>query len=365
MVSQSRATLAMTLAVVTAAVVTVAGCGEDSSSSSSSSGTTSGTGGTGGAVVGGGGQGGSTSSSGTGGNGAAPPFTCEPDLPGSPQLAAQMHFDPAEPHPGDTLTVIVRSTNGTSPGDSPGLVLEAEGAAGMTTEQITMRAGGGDTLYYFAVPNVELGDLCLLALVDGTTPEIAGKVTVTERPAGPPVENGIYKVITHHQWTCSEQPTYGNEIHVSVQDENGQGVAGAVVDVNYADSTDPGSIYNDEGNIPDTVQMDGSGHYVGYNYWPISDHGFMVFKLSVQGEPSDIATELTTGWWEANDENCNYCGEYGKNVWGHWSHTVVFQRDVNATEICEVDTDHAGQQSCAIPGHLHHHPQHQACWTAP
>ncbi len=348
-----------------AASLAVHGCGEDSTSSSSSSSGSNGSGGSGGSVVGGGGHGGSTSTSGTGGDGAAPPFTCEAETVGSPLLAAQLHFDPAEPHPGDTLTVIVRSTNGTEPSQSPALVLQAEGAEGTTTEPITMQAGGGDTLYYFAVPDVKLGDLCLLALVDGTTPEIAGKVTVTERPAGPPVTNGIYKVITNHQWTCAEQPTYGNEIHITVLDENGAGVAGAVVDVMVADSTDPGSIYNDEGNIPDTVEMDNSGTFHGYNYWPISDHGLMVFKLSVLGEPSDIATEITTGWWETNDENCNYCGEYGKNVWGHWSHTIVFQRALNATEICEVDTDHAGQQSCATPGHLHHHPQHQACWLAP
>jgi hypothetical protein len=275
-----------------------------------------------------------------------------------------MLFDPAEPHPGDTLTVIVRTTNGTPPAAAPSLAMQAEGASGVTVEQTAMKAGGGDTFYYYAFAEVELGDVCLLGLVDGTTPEIAGKVTVTPRPAGPPLTQGVYKVVTNHQWTCAEQPTYGNEVHLRVLDEYGQGVPGAVVDIRYADTTDPGSIYNDGSTIPDTVTMDATGSFVGYDSWPISDNGLLVLELAVVGAPSDIATELTTGWWETNDEGCNYCSTYGVNVWGHWSHTVIFQRDPSATAICEVETDHAGQSACAVPGHLHHHPQHRACWPA-
>ncbi len=300
-----------------------------------------------------------------GGDDDATPFTCEPTATTSPVLAAAMHLDPADPHPGDTLTVIVRSTNGTEPGDAPPMAMQAEHAGGVVLEPTTMVAGGGDTLYYYAIPDVPPGDVCLLGLIDGTEPEIAGKVTVTPRPAGPPLTDGVYKVVQNHQWTCAEQPTYGNEIHVYVRDELGNGVPGAVVRVRYADSTDPGSIHNGGGDIPETVTTDGSGFYLGYDYWPISDHGFLVFQLEVDGEPSDVATELTTGWWEADDGGCNYCGTYGINVWGHWSHTVVFQRDPAATEICVVDTDHAGQAACGAPGHLHHHPTHQACWPVP
>ena len=324
--------------------------------SAASGGQTSGSGGSG--------QGGTNHSGGAGGSGGSEPFTCAQEPTASPALAAMMLFDPAEPHPGDTLTVIVRTTNGTAPANAPNLVMQAEGAAGGVVEQTTMKAGGGDTFYYFAIANVRPGDVCLLGLIDGSTPEISGKVTVTPRPPGPPLTQGVYKVVTNHQWTCAEQPTYGNEVHVQVLDENGQGVPGAVVDVRYADSTDPGSIYNDGGDIPDTVTMDGSGAFVGYDYWPISDNGLLVFKLSVAGYPSDVATELTTGWWETNDAGCNYCNTYGKNVWGHWSHTVIFQRDPSAVESCEVDTDHAGQSACALPGHLHHHPQQRACWPA-
>jgi hypothetical protein len=170
--------------------------------------------------------------------------------------------------------------------------------------------------------------------------------------------------VQNHQWACGEQPTFGNEIHVQVLDENGNGVADVPIDVSYADSTDPGSIYNGDQPIPDTVNTDGSGSVVGYDYWPISDSGLLVLRLAVAGEPSDMATELTTGWWETNDDGCNYCSTYGINVWGHWSHTVTFQRDLGSSEICVVPTDHAGQTNCAIPGHVHHHPTYQACWPA-
>jgi len=294
----------------------------------------------------------------------AEPFTCEPDPLTSPTLAGVMLFDPADPHPGDTLTVIVKSTNGTEPGEAPSMAMQAEGAFGTVLEPITMIAGGGDTLYYYAFLDVELGDVCLTGLIDGTTPEISGKVTVTPRPAGPSAVNGVYKVTYNHQWTCTEQPTWGNEIHLYVQDEHGNGVPNATIRVDYADSTDVGSIYNGGDDIPETVTTDGGGYYHGYNYWPISDHGFLVFQLSVDGVASDIATELTTGWWETDEAGCNYCNLYAINTWGHWSHTVIWQLDPSATEICVVDTDHAGQATCGAPGHLHHHPDGQACWAA-
>jgi len=294
----------------------------------------------------------------------AVPFTCEPDALGSPLLAGEMLFDPSEPHPGDTLTVIVLTTNGTEPDAAPSMAMQAEGAGSTVLEPTTMIAGGGDTLYYYAFADVQPGDVCLTGLIDGTTPEIAGKVTVTPRPAGPSPAGGVYKVTTNHQWTCSEQPTWGNEVHLYVLDEHGNGVSGVPIRIGYADSTDVGSIYNGGGDIPPTVTTDGNGYYLGYNYWPISDHGFMVFQLDLDGIASDVATEITTGWWETDDTDCNYCNMYAVNTWGHWSHTVIWQLDPSATEICEVPTDHAGQSACGVPGHLHHHPDHQACWSA-
>ena len=291
----------------------------------------------------------------------APPFTCTPDSLSSPVLDAEIHFDPADPHPGDTLTVILRSTNGTEPGQAPSMALQVEGAAGTTVEPTTMVAGGGDTLYYYAVADVQLGDVCVTGLIDGATPEVAARATVTPRPAGPSTAGGVYKVTSNHQWTCGEQPTYGNEIHLYVLDEHGAGVPGATIRIDYPDSTDFDSNYNGGGDIPQTVTTDGSGYFLGYNYWPISDHGFMVFQLYLDGLASDIATEITTGWWE-DDGSCNYCSTYAINTWGHWSHTVTWQLDPDATQICVVETDHAGQSTCGAPGHLHHHPDHRACW---
>jgi len=310
--------LRLGLGLGAALLIGVAGGCDDGEAAPDGSGGSGGSSATGGTTS----DGGHSTSSGTGGSGTGgdagqPPFECEPAAVSSPQLAGLMLFDPAAPHPGDTLTVIVRTTNGTPPNQAPSLQLQAEGAAGVTVEEVAMTAGGGDTYYYFAVPNVQLGDVCLLGLIAGVTPEISGRVTVTPRPPGPPVTGGVYKVIQNHQWTCAEQPEWGNEIHVYVQDEQGNGVPNAVIDINYADSTDPGSIYNDGSNIPDTVTTDGGGYFLGYNSWPISDNGLLVFQLSVAGEPSDIATEITTGWWETNDDGCNYCNEFAKNVWGH------------------------------------------------
>ena len=292
----------------------------------------------------------------------SPPFTCDPDSLTSPVLAGEMLFDPADPHPGDTLTVIIRSTNGTEPAAAPSMALQVEGATGTSVEPTTMVAGGGDTLYYYAVADVQLGDVCLTGLIDGAAQEISGKVTVTPRPAGPDASNGVYKVTTNHQWTCAEQPTYGNEIHLYVLDEHGAGVPGSPIRVDYADSTDFDSIHNGGGDIPYSVTTDSNGYFLGYDYWPISDHGFVVFQLYLDNIASDIATEITTGWWETDDSDCNYCSTYAINTWGHWSHTVIWQLDPDASEICVVETDHAGQSVCGAPGHLHHHPDHRACW---
>ena len=179
------------VAVVACSSGTIAGGGTNTSSSS-------GVGAAAGGMATGGGVTATTSAGGGtagGGGTVAPPFTCLPEVATSPALKALVHLDPAEPHPGDTLTVIVRSTNGTKPPSAPKLVMQAVGAKGTVVEQTTMKAGGGDTLYYFAIPDVQLGDICLLGLIDGATPEIAAKVTVTARPPGPPLVNGVYKVI--------------------------------------------------------------------------------------------------------------------------------------------------------------------------
>ena len=104
----------------------------------------------------------------------APPFTCDVVQTSSPQLAAEMYFDPADPHPGDTLTVIVSSTNGTAPGDAPSMTMRAEGAGGVTLEQASYVAGGGETRYNYDVDDLPIGDICLLGCPVGPSRVILG-----------------------------------------------------------------------------------------------------------------------------------------------------------------------------------------------
>ncbi len=290
----------------------------------------------------------------------SPPFTCEPSAATGARIGGDLRTHPVDPHPGDTLVVTVRSTDGTSRTEAPDMVLHALDERG-SQPRGPQAIEGGAAVYYFAVSDLVSGDVCLEARI-GDAVEASGKVTVTPRP---PVDTstGVYKVTTNHQWTCGEQPTYGNEVHIAVLDASGQGVAGAEVEVILPTTTVP-PIYNDTepSSIPARLAMDGSGRFVGYNSWPSHDNGLMVFELSVADAPSDIATEITTGWWEDDLAGCNYCNTYGINVWGHWSHTIVFQRDASATQACLVPTDHGGMSACGEPRHIHHDPDHPACW---
>ena len=288
------------------------------------------------------------------------PFVCTVDTLPSPVLAGQVIFDPADPHPGDTVTVIVRATNGLSRTDAPPMRLDVEhgGAAPMLDPQTIE---GGDALYYYAIPGVGLGDLCVTGIIDGT-PEVAAKVTVTPRPPGP--GGDVFKITANHMWTCDEQPDFGNELHVYVRDENGQPMEGVTVDVTLADATDGGSIYNGDAEaLPDPLVTGADGHANTFNYWPISDHGLLVLEVSVADGLSDIATEITTGWWEDDLMGCNYCNTPTVNVWGHWSYTVEFQRTPDANELCVVPNDHAGMSACGEPRHIHHDPNASWCWT--
>lgn len=290
-----------------------------------------------------------------------PPFACDAVQAGSPVLDGLVLFDPAQPHPGDTLNVIVRATNGLSRGDAPPMQLEVTDRDGVQT-LVPQATEGGEVLYYFAIPQVPEGELCLRGIIDGAT-EIGTEITVTPRPPGPPVDGGIYKVVSNHMWTCDEQPGFGNELHVWVRDENGQGLPGVAVALRPADSTDLGSIYNGDGEpLPATIVTGDDGHAMAFDYWPISDNGLLVFDVAVDGVASDVATEITTGWWEDDLMGCNYCSTPTVNVWGHWSYTVEFQRDPTATEVCVVENDHAGMNACGEPRHIHHHPDVRPCW---
>lgn len=294
--------------------------------------------------------------------GDVPVFHCDPVPTSSPVLDGVVVFDPAEPHPGDTLSVIVRAGNGLGHGDAPPMDLEVQSAAGTEITTTLMRAGGA-ALYYYAIPDISAGDVCVRGLIDGA-PEVSARIEVTPRPPGLPVDGGIYKIVTNHQWTCGEQPGFGNELHVWVREDDGTPIAGVPVSIRPADSTDLGSIYNGDGEpIPEQIVTGDDGHATAYVYWPISDNGLLVLQVQVAGAASDIATEITTGWWETDDDGCNYCGIDTVNVWGHWSHTVEFVRDASATEVCVVETDHAGQVGCGPPGHVLHHPDARACWV--
>ncbi len=311
------------------------------------------------------GGGGGTSTGGGGGTGGAAPFSCAAEQT-SPTLAAELLFDPAQPHPGDTLTVLVKTNNNTNQTSAPPLTLEAHSANGNSTQDCTFKSGangGKDTIYYCAVANVGLGDVCVLAKANGNN-EVSGKVVVTQRPSGPPLTDGVYRVTKNHQYTCAEQVPWGNELHITVLDAGGGGVANAQVTVHLPDTTDKSNIKNAaEHPVPTSVTTDASGHYDDFFWWPSNTNGLTVLDLWVEGKPSDIATEITSGWWDTDANGCKYCpGSDPINVYGHWSHSIEFRLDPSVTEACVVPTDHAGQSACGAPPHIYHDPNHQACW---
>ena len=295
----------------------------------------------------------------------APPFHCDAAAATSPLLAGTFLFDPKDPHPGDTVTVLVRSAK-FSEANAPAMTLDATSSTGTSTEKITITSGGAGVTYYFALADVPLGDMCLLTHIKGA-PELAGKITVTARPPPAPSPQGVYKVQSNHQFTCQEQVPWGNELHVAVLDAQGKGVPGAVVNVRLPDTTDLTSIKNAATKpVPKTLTMDGSGKYDDYFWWPSNGNGYTIFDLSVQGSASDVATEISSGWWETDATGCRYCDPSQPiNVYGHWSHRIVFKLDSGTNQACLVPSDHAGMAACsATHGHAYHHPTHQACWTA-
>jgi hypothetical protein len=300
-----------------------------------------------------------------------PPFSCTPATGGANVLKGELLFDPKDPHPGDTVTVLLKSVGaGYTQGNAPKLTLDATGAKATLTAPTMITAGvlgAKGVVYHFEVPDVALGDVCLLAKVDGKTPELAAKITVTPRPAPPPTPGGVFKAITNHQFTCQEEVPWGNELHVAVLDENGQGVPNAKVRVSVPDTTDWSNVKNNDMThpVPKVLTMGANGHFDDYFWWPANTNGFFVMELSVDGVGSDVATEITSGWWETDANGCRYCDPSNPiNVWGHWSHRIEFRRDPKATTACMVPSDHAGQKACANHGHLYHDPSYQACWPA-
>lgn len=298
----------------------------------------------------------------------SPPFTCEVTDPGSPRLGAVVRTDPADPHPGDTLVVVVHSY-AVDARDAPQMTLHVRAADGERDVSPTTIAGG-KAVYYFAVSALALGDVCLEGIVDGAA-DVAARVPVTPRPAPPAGAQGIYKVVANHQWSCDEEVENGVALRAVVRGADGNPVPGAVVRLDWPATVErpiyndrpppeqtlipPSMVTNDEG-VAELMTELGDG-----NRFPKNEHGYMVFNLSVDGAVSDVATEITTGWWEADAAGCRYC-DGTRNVWGHWSHTVEFQLDPAATEACVVPSDHQGMTRCSVI-HIHHDPDRQACWA--
>ena len=292
---------------------------------------------------------------------AGPPFHCDQALATGARLGGDLRFDPADPHPGDTLTVTVLATDGTGRTDAPAMTLRSTGADG-TAERAPSTIEGGAAISYFAVPDLKLGDLCLEAMIGGEV-EASARVAVTPRPPGPSRADGIFRVMSNHQWTCAEQPEWGNFIDVEVHDADGSPMAGVVVRFDKPATTVDPIRAADTNPVPDSVVTRADGKARVPNYWPINANGLMVFNLSLDGRASDVATEITSGWWGDNLAGCNYCPlGTNRNVWGHWSYTVVFQRDPAATEECVVPSDHASMVACGPPRHIHHDSTHPACW---
>ncbi|MGZ3424151.1 MAG: hypothetical protein ACXVEF_22250 [Polyangiales bacterium] len=296
---------------------------------------------------------------------APPPFTCDPAGATSPVLGATMLLDPATAYVGDTLTVLVKSVDRFTQTSAPKQQLEATSARGVTTHETMITAGvlgAKGLVYHYEVPDLPAGDVCLLTKIDGK-PELAGKITVLPRPS-PTGGKGVYKVTKNHQFTCEEQVPWGNELHVAVLDENGKGVPGAIVEVKLPATTDTKNIKNATDHpVPTKLTMNDSGSWDDYFWWPSNTNGFLVIELAVQGSPSDVATEITSGWWDSDATGCRYCDPANPiNVYGHWSHRIVFQLDTKVTDACIVPSDHAGQSKCGAPGHLYHDPSHTTCY---
>ncbi len=300
---------------------------------------------------------GSTGSTSTTGS----PFTCEPEPADSPRLAARVALDPAEVHAGETLTVVVVATNGTGREEAPDMELEVTSADGVAVYS-PQSIEGGAAVYYYAVPHVPRGDLCLLGRIDGQ-PEWSARVTVEDWPPVDPPPDAVWTLVSNHQWTCEENPEWGDFIDVVVLDEAGAPLEGVPVRVVPADSTDLATLYNKEVPLPGLLWTGPDGSVRVENVWPTNDNGLTVFKVWVDDGYSDVATEITTGWWEDDLAGCNYCSTYAVNVWGHWSHTVTFQRTPGARSTCTVGVDHAGMSRCGEPRHVHHHPTEPSCRT--
>lgn len=316
-------------------------------------------------------QGGGGAEGGQGGQaGSVEPFTCTPQ-PVSPTLAPTYWTHPAAPLAGQAVTVILQSGN-TDGASGPEISAELVNRAGSYTSTDFTLAGGSAAIYYISVGGLTVGENCVTVRT-GTSVEVSLKIMATDPGPGVARGGGVWKVTSNHQWTCGEQPTWGNLLHARVLDESGNPMEGAVVSMRWTDDIvypvppdETAMSWQEHGQAKSmTTGADGLAEL--FTEWgegirsPIDARpGYVNFLLSVEGGASDVATEITTGLWETDHSGCNYCSTYAVNVYGHWSHTVEFRRDPSATEICEVPSDHAGQQGC-MASHFYHDPARSSC----
>jgi len=298
------------------------------------------------------------------------PFVC--DLPAASATLDPRHWlHPAQPTAGQTLTLSFQSQN-TRGKDAPALVTEITDRSGTRTVSESLIIGDSQALYYFSFGNLAAGENCLVVR-NGEGVEAAIKVDVASPGAGAARGDGVWKIVSNHQWTCAEQPEFGNLLTVKVRDEGGQPLEGVAIDMRWTDDTvfpvapdDSALSFADHGQ-PKTMTTNGDGVAELLTPWgtgirsPVDEKpGYVVFNVSVAGGASDTATEITTGIWDTDPSGCDYCAQDLRNTWGHWSYTVEFQRQLDATEICEVGIDHAGQAECSYQ-HFYHEEGRPSC----
>jgi hypothetical protein len=299
---------------------------------------------------------------------ALPPFSCTLDT-ASPSLDPTLSLHPLAVMAGQTVTFSLFSGN-TSVGEAPPLrarVVDRNGTREVEPSMIV----GGPAVYYFSIADLAEGENCV-AILRGDAVEAVHKLEVGPAVAVPRGD-GVWKITSHHQWTCDEQPTFGNLLNVEVADEQGAPIADAVVALRFTDDAvfpikpDTTALTFADSQHPKSMITGADGHAALVTPWgegirsPI-DHrpSLAVFQLEVAGGASDVATEISTGIWETDPSGCNFCNRTAVNVYGHWSYTIRFQRDRAATEICDVPTDHAGQSACTIQ-HFYHDPARPSC----
>lgn len=298
------------------------------------------------------------------------PFSCTLDpLSSSLELTAWTH-PAAGWQAGQTVTLVLQSQN-TAKDDAPPLSVELVNRDGVRIIDDDYLVGGGVPVWYLSVAGLALGENCI-HVRNGELVEHALKIVAAE-PTGVARGGGVWKVSSNHQWTCEEQVTFGNFLHVRVEDELGGPVEGATVNLRWTDDTvypvppdDTAQGWEEHGQ-PKTLTTNAEGFADLWTPWgegirsPIDGKpGFAVFLVTMADGASDVATEITTGLWEADDAGCDYCPQDAVNVYGHWSYTVTFRRDLAATQVCEVGIDHAGQASCSHQ-HFFHDPDLASC----